>query len=111
MDFLNKKDNNKKDNKKSNNKKSDQITLELFLSGKTITEISEERKLKEYTIYEHIIKNIPHESIKYTQFMTEEQYVLIKDKYTENNKLTLKELKDSLPKDIKYHQIKIVLKL
>ena len=102
---------------KSSKRKSPKIetykkTLELFKQNKSIQEIAEEMKVTKQTIYNHILKNIPDKSITFDKFMTLEEYDSIIEiiKNTEKD-TTLKIIKEKLPKNISYEQIKIAKKL
>ena len=88
------------------------ITLELFLKGNTLEDICTTRNIKEETIINHIIKYIPHKSITYDKFMTENEYLLIKTQF-DLLSLTckLREIKDNLPEEISYNKMRIVRQL
>ena len=91
---------------------SSDITLELFLKGNTLEDICTTRNIKEETIINHIIKYIPHKSITYDKFMTENEYLLIKTQF-DLLSLTckLREIKDNLPEEISYNKMRIVRQL
>ena len=86
-----------------------EISFELFLQGKSIVEISESRKLKETTIYEHILSNLPHEQVKYDRFMSKDEYDEIEKAIISCGKESLlKPIKDMLSPDISFEKIKVV---
>lgn len=90
----------------------DKVSLEMFLDGKSIDEIAESRKLKSATVVEHLVANVPHEGLSYDQFMTEDEYVEIKNAYdvfAEN--VPMKVIKDSVSGGVSYTNIKIVRNL
>lgn len=87
----------------------DKVTLELFLAGKTIDEIVAERGLKKQTVEDHLVANVPHEGITYQMFMTEVIYGYIVDAFQVfGNDIPLKVVKDNLPREVSYLQIKMV---
>jgi hypothetical protein len=90
----------------------DKITLNMFLSGLKIHEIAKNRAIKENTIMEHIIKNIDHPQITWNKFMNENEYNQIKKAFelmTIN--VSLKQIKNYVPKDISNEKILIVKEL
>ena len=90
----------------------DKISFDLFLKGKTVREIVEIRNLKENTVYEHIILNLPHEKINYERFMTKDEYDEIKKAFILLGKDSfLKPVKDILSQDVPFEKIKIVKKM
>ncbi len=85
------------------------ISYNLFISGKSINQISQLRSMREETIRKHLIKFIPDKFIHWSRFMDESEYNLIKtflDKNPDRN-IRLKEIKDNLPKNIDYNKIEI----
>ena len=97
---------------KSTKKKTDQITLELFLEGKTVLEISSIRSLKPKTVEEHIIKNLPHDDIPVSMLMTSEEYQEIEQQFLKNGTQTLlRTIKDQVSESISYLKIKAVKQL
>jgi ATP-dependent DNA helicase PIF1 len=90
----------------------DKISFDLFLQSKSITEIGEKRSLKENTVYEHIILNLPHEEIDYDRFMSKAEYDEIRNAYILLGKDSLlMPIKDIISQDISFQKIKIVKKL
>ena len=84
----------------------------MFLEGKSLDEIAESRRLKPATVVEHLVANIPHEGLSYDQFMTEDEYVEIKnvyDVFAEN--VPMKIIKDNVSAGVSYTNIKIVRNL
>jgi len=90
----------------------DKVSLEMFLAGKSIDEIAESRRLKSATVVEHLVTNFPHEGLSYDQFMTEDEYVEIKNAYDVfGENVPMKVIKDSVSASVSYTNIKIVRNL
>ena len=101
-----------KSNKKSPKNSTSQKTLQLFLEGKTLKEISEIRSIKTQTLTDHIVKNIPHPEITYQKFMNDIEYKSIIEVVKKRDlDCKLRILKDALPNSISYDQIKIARQL
>lgn len=101
-----------KNDTKKKKELTDKITLNMFLSGLKIDEIAKNRAIKESTIMEHIIKNIEHPQITWNKFMNENEYNQIKKAFelmTIN--VSLKQIKNYVPKDISNEKILIVKEL
>ena len=96
---------------KSKSKKimSDIITLNLFKSGLTITQISEERKLSMNTIYTHLIKNITDPYVTWDKFMSKKIYTEINNALTQMGTESIKNIKTYINSDISYNDIKLVM--
>jgi ATP-dependent DNA helicase RecQ len=93
-------------------KTTDKVSLDMFLEGKTIDEISMARRIKSETVMEHLLNNMPNDAITFDKFMTAETYEHIKDAYNVlGNESSLKVMKDHLPRYISYNQIKVVKNL
>jgi hypothetical protein len=87
----------------------DKITLNLLLSGLNIKDISDQRKIKEQTIVEHILKNISHPNITWKIFMNEFEYNQIKKAFELMGiDVLLRQIKNYISKDISYDKISIV---
>ena len=89
---------------------SEKATLEVFKGGKNIQEIAKIRNLAISTIYDHLHKLILNNYISSPDFISEETIKLILEacnKFPAQPKL--KELKEMLPKEISYEEIRCVL--
>jgi uncharacterized protein YpbB len=65
--------------------------------------------LKTQTIEDHLVDNVPHEGISYQTFMTDVIYGYIVDAFQVLGKdIPLKVVKDNLPREVSYLQIKMV---
>ena len=90
-------------------KTTDKISLDMFIEGKSIDEIAMSRRIKSETVMEHLLSNMPHESITFDKFMNTETYEYIKDAYQVlGSDSSLKVIKDHLPRYVSYTQIKVV---
>ena len=109
----NKKINEKKNVKDSIKKEStDKITFKLFLEGKTVEEISEIRNLKNMTIENHIIENLPNEKYDINKIISKDEYEEINNELKKYNYETLlKPIKENISKNISYFKIKIIKKI
>ena len=129
---MEKMDKKNEDNKINNeNIKTHYKTYELLKKKKSIKEISKERKLKEKTITEHIIKLCNENKLNKKDYINEDTYKLIKYIISKNDytrlrtiknkleNLTLKKLKkikekinieiENIPEEITYLHIKLVI--
>ncbi|MGM7720198.1 DNA helicase RecQ [Metabacillus sp. Hm71] len=83
------------------------ISYQLFQDGKSIKEISESRGLSVITVQNHLIRAVEEGNpIEWSEIMTEAQEALIAEKIIELGTDMLKPLKEALPEDIDYFQIK-----
>jgi uncharacterized protein YpbB len=88
---------------------SDIITLNLFKSGLTINQISEERKLSMNTIYTHLIKNITDPYVTWDKFMSKKIYTEINNALKQMGTESIKNIKTYINTDISYNDIKLVI--
>ncbi|MFZ3577057.1 helix-turn-helix domain-containing protein [Virgibacillus sp. DJP39] len=85
-------------------------TYELFQKGYSINEISHMRKLKENTIFDHIVEVALFSStFPITSFVTEQQQQQIANAVKKKNTFKLKDIKQMVEQDISYFQIRLVL--
>ncbi|WP_088069254.1 helix-turn-helix domain-containing protein [Gottfriedia luciferensis] len=85
-------------------------TKRLFTEGKSIQDIAHIRKLKISTIEDHIVECvISDKRFPIDQFITNEQYTMIKNKILELNTRKLKIIKEALLNEVSYFQIRITL--
>jgi ATP-dependent DNA helicase RecQ len=79
-------------------------------SGMSISQISEERGIKEVTVQSHIVKAATEgKSVEWIQFFTESEEKLIKKVLDENEGKTLTEVKMALPDEIDFFKIRAVI--
>lgn len=84
-------------------------TLNLFTSLKNIPEVAKHRNLVESTIWGHLIIGVKMGQLLSHDIVKEEKIKLVLEKKNILNTSRLKELKESLPEDISYEEIKCVL--
>jgi ATP-dependent DNA helicase RecQ len=101
-----------KSKKASTKDSSHRISYELFLEGKDIEEIAIIRKSKFDTILNHLFKC--HDEgleVDFSRLVNEDKEKLILDAVSKVGKDKLKPIKDILPNNIEYWEIKVVVKL
>lgn len=87
-------------------------TLTLFKKGFGISDIAHLRKLKTATIEDHIIELIyAVDKFDWQRFITKDMFQMIRNVIEDKQTVKLKILKNSLPEDITYFQIKLGLAL
>ncbi len=85
-----------------------ELTLQLLLSGKSILEIAEERKLTVSTIEGHLSIAIREGSLDIERLMDKERILLIEQQIVESKVDRISELKMLLGSDISYGDIRFV---
>ena len=96
--------------KKSSPRDSHKLSYELYIQGKTISEIAEERQLTELTIENHLIKCVQEGlTIDFNQFIPIEYEEQIMEAVEECGATLLKPIKELLPEDVTYTAIKFTL--
>lgn len=99
-------------NKKSKNKKLTQTlkqTFNLFINGADIEFIAKKRDFKIETVERQIIELITKSLIDVKDVISETKFNLIYSKISSNKFNNLKEIKDILPEDISWFEIKCTL--
>lgn len=85
-------------------------TYQLYNEGSSIKEISEFRGLSEITVQNHIIRSVEEGNpIDWSQIISAEHETLIVEKIYELGTEMLKPLKETLPDEIDYFQIKATI--
>ena len=84
-------------------------TLTLFESGKSIAEISEIRSLAKSTIEGHIVKLIRDKRVSIFKILDEPQVEKITFHLHQGKKQSLTQVKDNIPFDVTYSEIRMVL--
>ena len=89
---------------------SEEKTFELFSEGNNIEEIAKERNLSVSTIYTHFYKLISNNFLSSSDAVPDEKIKQISEVYTQfKNEPKLKELKELLPEEISYEEIRCVI--
>ncbi|MFB6345729.1 MAG: helix-turn-helix domain-containing protein, partial [bacterium] len=96
------------------NKSSDEVSFEMYQDGNTVEEIAEERDLKASTIYGHLETFVESGDLSAGEIVDEESLRIImehleSDAVDLSGEVYLSNIKDALPDDITYDEIKIVL--
>ena len=88
----------------------EKVTLELFKKGKSVPEIAYERKLAFSTIFEHMRRLLANGYISSAEFVEQDKIDKILEARGKLKKdFMLREIKEILPDDITYDEIKCVL--
>lgn len=86
-----------------------QTTLQYFNEGMTIDEIMQRRELSKGTIISHIVEGIEAGlSVDIDRLVSKEKQELIRKAIAEKGKEKLKPLKECLPEEITYDEIRVV---
>lgn len=85
------------------------ISLELYRSGKSIDEIASERNYARTTIEGHLSQAIEGGELNVDDFVSEEKKNCIKEAAAKHGVERLKDLKDQLPEEISFGEIRMVL--
>ncbi len=97
-------------NEKTQESPSHIITLEMYHAGKSLEQISQERKLKVLTIQDHLVRcNTEGHTVNWDALIPPQYEQLILRTINELGASKLKILKDALPEDVEYTAIKAVL--
>ena len=85
------------------------ISYEMYQSGKTIAEIAAERELALTTIETHLSHYISTGDLDINAFVKEDKQELIAVAASRHGRLSLKLLKDNLPEEISYGEIRMMV--
>ena len=85
------------------------ISYQLFKSGKTITEIALERNITNSTVETHLSHFISTGEIDLEEILSEEKIKTIKKAIAKHGNTSAKTLKENLPEDIGYGEIRMVM--
>jgi uncharacterized protein YpbB len=85
------------------------ITLQMFLAGKSIDEIAQERKLVRNTIEGHLALAILQKEISAEKLFTAERLQQLSEQIRQMNTGSVTALKAQLPDDVTYGEIRMVL--
>jgi hypothetical protein len=85
------------------------ISLNLYKSGKTIDEIAIERKMNTTTIEGHLSFYIQLGELDITEIVTSEKIKMIKAALEKHGFSSLKSIKENLPENIGYGELKMVM--
>lgn len=88
----------------------EKVTLELFKKGRSVPEIAYERKLAFSTVFEHMRRLLANGYVSSSEFVEQDKINKILEARAKlKNDFMLREIKEILPDDIAYDEIKCVL--
>ncbi|MES2003769.1 MAG: DNA helicase RecQ [Bacteroidota bacterium] len=85
------------------------ISFEMYRSGKSISDIAAERELVITTIETHLSYYITAGELNVNELVAADKQELIKEAAEKHGRLSLKLLKDNLPEEISYGEIRMVV--
>lgn len=88
-----------------------EVTYELYREGCSVPEIARERGLAVSTIYAHFVRLIPEYHLEPEDIVPEERAARITGAIHTAGESTLRAIKEKLPSDYNYGEIKLVLAL
>ena len=86
-----------------------EFSYNLYKEGKAIAEIAEERNFTLSTIEGHLAFYVGSGDIDITEMVTVEKQLLIKSAIKSYGRMSNKVLKENLPENITYSEIRLVL--
>ena len=85
------------------------ISFNLFKEGKSIDEIAKERNFAITTIEGHLASFVANGQLDIDKMVSEEKQILIKEAAKIHGRESFKTLKENLPEDITYGEIRMVM--
>jgi hypothetical protein len=85
------------------------VSFNLFKEGKSVTEIAKDRNMAISTIEGHLSSFIANGEIEINEIVSAEKQLLIKEAVKIHGRESLKIIKENLPEDITYGEIRMVL--
>jgi ATP-dependent DNA helicase RecQ len=85
------------------------ISFNLFKEGKSLAEIAKERNMAVSTIEGHLTSFVANGEIDINKIVSEKKQLLIKETVKIHGRDSFKTLKENLPEDITYGEIRMVL--
>jgi hypothetical protein len=85
------------------------VSFNLYKEGKSIEEIAKERNLNIVTIQGHLATFISSKQININDLVSEEKQLQIREAIKTNGRESVKILKDNLPQEITYGEIRMVM--
>lgn len=95
------------DEKLENAKSTTDTSLELFLKGHTIKEVAKQRNLPDGTIVGHLISSMESGKVTIVQLIGKRKHKLISQKMAEKKNFSLQDIRQELPKNITFNEVKI----
>ncbi|HEV2831016.1 MAG TPA: helix-turn-helix domain-containing protein [Hanamia sp.] len=85
------------------------VSFNLFKEGKSVTEIAKDRNMAISTIEGHLTSFVANGEIDINKMVSEKKQFLIKEAAKIHGRESFKTLKENLPEDISYGEIRIVM--
>lgn len=85
------------------------LSFNMYKEGKSIKEIAKERSLNMVTIQSHLVSFISSKQINIDDLVPEEKQILIKDAIKIHGRESMRILKDNLPEEVSYGEIRMVM--
>ena len=92
-------------------KETSAVTYTLYREGLSLEEIARERGLSVSTLYTHFIKLIPAHGLKLEEIVLENRLAQIEQAIREAGSDNLKVIKERLPREVTYGEIRLVMEL
>lgn len=86
-----------------------ELTYNMFFEGKSIEQITKEREFKQESVERQIVELITKSLISVEDVVDKKNLDQIKESFTVENIESLQSIKESLPDDITYFEIKCTL--
>ena len=87
------------------------VSYNIFKEGKSVSEIAKERNLAMTTIEGHLSWFVGNGDIDINELVSSEKQLLIKEAISINGRSSTKILKENLPEDVSYGEIRMVMAL
>ena len=87
------------------------FSFNLFKEGKSVAEIAKERNLAITTVEGHLSWFVGNGDVDINELVSSEKQLLIKEAISINGRSSTKTLKDHLPEDVSYGEIRMVMAL
>src|SRR5690606_18628127 len=85
------------------------LSLNLYKEGRTVAEIAKERNITLDTVQSHLSSFILGGEIKISDLVSPEKQLLINEAAKIHGRESLKVIKENLPEDISYGEIRMVM--
>ncbi len=87
------------------------VSFNLFKEGKSVAEIAKERNLTITTVEGHLSWFVGNGDVDINELVSSEKQLLIKEAISINGRSSTKTIKENLPEDVSYGEIRLVMAL